>query len=191
MAAVTHTSVGSGSSLVATPNAGTVTNKSIVGSGGVSVSSTSSEVTISSDQPYCFVMQSSPSTIANGSMPILSWNTVVNNTFSMYSAGSPTIITVSERGWYVAQASLYFTCAPGVNGQVYLEIDGNDGSNFIVASNSVYCTASGVGYVVNLTTSFFMENSYYFFVRVGNNSGVTITPSYLQYIAPSFRVFRN
>lgn len=191
MAAVTHTSVGSGESLVSTPNAGTVTNKSLLGEGGVTLSSTSTEITVSTSQPFCFVQQSSPPTITNGSVSTLSWNTIVNNSFSMYSAGSPTIITISEQGWYVIQASLYFTCAGGVNGQVYIEIDANNGSNFVVGSNSVYCTASGVGYVANICTGFFMGNGDYFFVKIGNNSGVTLTPSYIQYIAPSFRVFRN
>jgi hypothetical protein len=118
--AVTLGSLGAGETLVGTPTATTLANKSLVGGDNVTLTSDASEVTITSTRvtPMCSVRRTANQSVANSTTYTISWTTEIQDNAGMFDAGSPTRVTITEDGMYLCILRVSWESNASVTGAV-------------------------------------------------------------------------
>lgn len=182
MTAITHGSLGSGTSLIGTAASTTIANKSLVASSGIGISSSSTEVTIGVDTPYCRVTDNTGPTITNGSAPTLTWNTNQFDPTGMHSTSVNTDrINIAVTGLYSVNVILQVSWSVTPTGPVFVTIRQN-GATVVGANGFMPANAQ----VNSFSTIYPFTAADYVTVVFSNNSGQTLTLVNAAQYSPTF-----
>lgn len=167
-------------SLVGTPSSTTVATKGVAGGTNITVTSSSTDVTIAYNTPYCQVISGSPGSWTAGTNANILYNTDLSDTTGMHSTSSNTDrINIATAGLYALNLTLQYTVSGTPTGNVYFYfIRVRSAVETIVGSLGVYGRINDT-YLINMSCIVALQGSDYVVTRLNNTlGGVTVTPVY-------------
>lgn len=118
--------------------------------------------------PRCGMSRNALQSIPNNVLTALSWDTVIENAFGMWSAGTPTRITSAVNGLYVISANIEWA----VNGVGHRDVGIRKNGTIIAARQLWMASTSGSAtFQATATFQFLLAPGDYFEVVVSQTSG--------------------
>jgi hypothetical protein len=187
--AVTLGNVGSGSTLVGTPSSTTLATKSITAGKNMTFTTSATDVSIAYNTPACRIINTSPSTLTNGSSAVWTFNSEIYDPTGMHSTSVNTErVNIATTGIYHIDFCVQFAPAVGPGGIVYWTIYRNTGGvDTAIGGYSILCNGV-IQWIVAIPCTAAFTAGDYLTVFWANSSGVTLTPGYYSEYSPCLTV---
>ena len=192
MTAITHGTLGSGTSLVGTPASTTIANKSLVAESNLAISSSSTEITISTViEEMCIIRNSTNTSFINGSAAFLTFDTEEYDPSGMFTSGNPNIDVQSD-GIYQVNVIIGVDINASVTNGVMLcnlyHIPSGGGGTVIGRATVIPSGAPTGSRYMSLTRIYQASTGDSFQVQIQNGSGQTINVLSSAEASPMFSV---
>lgn len=173
-------------SLVGTASSTTLATKGVAGGTNITITSSSTDVTIAYNTPYCRVTETSPGSWTNGTNQNLTYTTELNDPTGMHSTSMNTDrINIATTGLYACNLDLQVTFTGTTTGPIYFYMLN---SATVIASTGENWRVTTEQILINLSCIVPLSAGDYVVTRMNNTSGLTVTPVYSSAYSPLFSV---